>query len=272
MTTQQPVALVTGTSSGIGQEAARALGQAGFAVVGTSRRGAPVNGRSDRAVMLQLDVTSDESVKSVVKEVIDRFGRIDVLVNNAGITAQGSAEENSVAQVQQVFEVNVFGVIRMAQAVLPHMRARGSGRIVNVSSVLGFIPRPYGAVYAATKHAVEGWSESADHEVREFGVRILLVEPAFIKTGFEAKAIPLDMPLPAYADQRERVQQALAASVKDGGDPATVAKAIVKAATARSPRLRYAGGRTAGRIRALRRFAPSQGFDRQIRKLSKLAG
>ena len=123
----------------------------------------------------------------MVQQVIERFGRIDVLVNNAGIGSAGAAEENSVAQAQSVFDINVFGVIRMTKAVLPHMRAQGGGRIINVSSVLGFVPQPFMAVYVASKHAVEGYSESLDHEVREHGVRVLLVEPAYTKTGFDGE-------------------------------------------------------------------------------------
>src|SRR5207244_2474990 len=113
---------------------------------------------------LHLDVASDESVRSLVDQVVERFGRIDVLVNNAGVGAAGAAEESSIGQAKDVFDVNVFGVIRMTSAVLPHMRAQGGGRIVNVSSVLGLIPAPFMAIYAATKHAVEGYSESVDHE------------------------------------------------------------------------------------------------------------
>src|SRR5439155_16873683 len=109
---------------------------------------------------LDLDVTSDESVATVVQQVIDRFGRIDVLVNNAGVGSAGAAEESSVAQAQGVFDINVFGVIRMTKAVLAHMRAQGSGRVINISSVLGFLPAPYMAAYAASKHAIEGYSES----------------------------------------------------------------------------------------------------------------
>ena len=127
---------------------------------------------------------------AVIQQVIERFGRIDVLINNAGIGSAGAAEESSVAQAQRVFDVNVFGVMRMTKAVLPHMRAQGGGRIINVSSVLGFLPAPYGALYAATKHAIEGYSESIDHEVREHGVRVLLVEPAYTKTGFDANIVP----------------------------------------------------------------------------------
>ena len=185
MSRTRPVALVTGASSGIGKAAALALVQAGFEVVGTSRNTSKVTPR-DGVMFLDLDVASDESATTVVQQVIERFGRIDVLINNAGIGTAGAAEESSVAQDQRLFNINVFGVIRMTKAVLPQMRAQGSGRIINISSVYGFIPQPYMAAYAASKHAVEGYSESLDHEVREHGVRALLVEPAITNTGFEA--------------------------------------------------------------------------------------
>jgi NAD(P)-dependent dehydrogenase (short-subunit alcohol dehydrogenase family) len=271
MTTNRPVALVTGASSGIGRTAARALAEAGFEVVGTSRNTAKVT-PADGVRFLDLDVTSDASVHAVVGQVIERFGRIDVLVNNAGVGSAGAAEESSVAQDQRVFDVNVFGVIRMTKAVLPHMRARGSGRIINISSVLGFLPAPYAASYAATKHAIEGYSESVDHEVREHGVRVLLVQPAYTKTGFDANAMQSDMPLPVYAQQRRIFDDVIAKAMKDGDDPAIVAKVIVSAATDSRPKLRYTAGSVAGRVSTLRRIAPARTFDRQIRKLNKLAG
>jgi NAD(P)-dependent dehydrogenase (short-subunit alcohol dehydrogenase family) len=271
MTTNRPVALVTGASSGIGRAAARALAEAGFEVVGTSRNTAKVT-PADGVRFLDLDVASDASVHAVVGQVIERFGRIDVLVNNAGVGSAGAAEESSVAQDQRVFDVNVFGVIRMTKAVLPHMRARGSGRIINVSSVLGFLPAPYAASYAATKHAIEGYSESVDHEVREYGVRVLLVQPAYTKTGFDANAMRSDMPLPVYAQQRRIFDDVIAEAMKDGDDPAIVAKVIVSAATDSRPKLRYTAGPAAGRVSTLRRIVPARTFDRQIRKLNKLAG
>ena len=270
MTATQPVALVTGASSGIGKAAALALADAGFQVVGTSRntsRVTPPHG----VTFLDLDVASDESVTTVVQQVIQRFGRIDVLVNNAGIGNAGAAEESSITQDQRVFDVNVFGVIRMTKAVLPHLRAQGAGRIINISSIGGFAPQPYMAAYVATKHAVEGYSESLDHEVREHGVRVLLVEPANTTTGFDANVVRADSPLPVYAQQRHIFDEVLAASIKDGDDPATVAKVIVAAATDPKPKLRYTAGPRAGRVSTLRRFAPARAFDKQIRKLNRLA-
>ena len=271
MTTKtRPVALVTGASSGIGAAASLALVDAGFEVVGTSRRTANVTPRKGVS-FIDLDVASDEAVTTAVQQVIERFGRIDVLVNNAGVGSIGAAEETSVAQAQGVFDINVFGVMRMVKEVLPHMRAQGRGRIISLSSVQGFIPAPYMAVYGASKHAVEGYSESLDHEVREYGVRALLVEPAYTRTGFEANSAKPDMPLQAYADQRHVFDRLMAEAIKDGDDPAVVAKAIVAAATDAKPKLRYTAGPMAGRARILR-FVPAWAFDRQIRKMNKLAG
>jgi short-subunit dehydrogenase len=168
--------------------------------------------------------------------------------------------------------VNVFGLIRMTKAVLPHMRARGRGRIINISSVLGFIPAPYMAVYAASKHAVEGYSESLDHEVREHGVRVLLVQSAVTNTPFDTNLVQADTPLPAYAKQRRIFGDVMAAAMKDGDDPAIVAKVIVAAATDPKPRLRYTAGPAAGRVSTLRRVVPARVFDKQIRELNRLAG
>ena len=271
MHTAHPVALVTGASSGIGRAAAIALVEAGFEVVGTSRNPADA-APLDAVTFLDLDVASDESVRSLVDHVVERFGRIDVLVNNAGVGAAGAAEESSIDQTKLVFDVNVFGLIRMTNAVLPHMRAQGGGRVVNVSSVLGLIPAPFMAIYAATKHAIEGYSESVDHELREHGVRVLLIEPAYTTTGFESNSLVPDSPLPVYAAQRDVSRDVLATAMRDADDPVVVAKAIVAAATDARPKLRYPAGSTAGRVAVLRRVVPSRAFDKQIRKLNRLAG
>jgi short-subunit dehydrogenase len=136
--------------------------------------------------------------------------------------------------------------------------------------VLGLLPAPYLATYSATKHAIEGYSESVDHEVREHGVRVLLVEPAFTRTGFDANSVRPDEPLPVYAEQRHVFDGVMASAIAGGDDPAVVAKSIVAAATDPKPKLRYTPGPTAKRISALRRFVPPRAFDRQIRKLNRL--
>lgn len=192
------IALVTGASSGIGEAVAQRLAEAGYEVYGTSRRRAKPGKRSFE--MLPLDVTSDESVEAAVSEVMRRDGRIDLLVNNAGFgVAPAGAEESSIEQARSIFETNFFGLIRMTRAVVPHMRRQGSGRIVNIGSVLGFLPMPYGALYAATKHAVEGYSESLDHELRTRGIRVSVIEPAYMRNvvrrelhggGCQARRVP----------------------------------------------------------------------------------
>jgi NAD(P)-dependent dehydrogenase (short-subunit alcohol dehydrogenase family) len=269
MTTTKPVALVTGASSGIGRAAALSLVDAGFEVVGTSRKTSGV-APLDGVTFLDLDITSDESVSDTVGHVIERFGRLDVLVNNAGTGAAGAAEESSVAQDQRVFDINFFGLVRMTKAVLPHMRAAGRGRIINISSILGLVPAPFMASYAATKHAIEGYSESVDHEVREHGIRVLLVEPGWTRTSLDAKAIQPDAPLSTYAAQRRVFDDVVERAMADGDDPAIVAKAVVAAATDAKPKLRYSAGTLSGRVSALRRLVPARLFDRQIRKLNRL--
>jgi NAD(P)-dependent dehydrogenase (short-subunit alcohol dehydrogenase family) len=264
------VALVTGASSGIGEAAARALLGAGFTVYGTSRRAAAGETR-DGVVFLPLDVTDDESVAGVVREVLERSRRIDVLVNNAGVGLAGAAEESSIEQARALFETNVLGPIRMTRAVLGHMREQGSGRIINVSSVLGFLPAPFMALYAATKHAIEGYSESLDHEVRDHGVRVLLVEPAYTKTSFDANTVAADEPLALYARRRQAIDVLNAAAVRSGDEPSVVADAILAAATDTHPKLRYPAGTLARRAGKLRRYAPPAIFDKQIRKTNQLA-
>ena len=264
------VALVTGASSGIGEAAARELVHAGFTVYGTSRKAAAGEKR-EGVVFLPLDVTDDQSVAGVVGDVLARSGRIDVLVNNAGVGVAGAAEESSVEQARDLFDINLFGSIRMMRAVLPSMREQGRGRIINLSSVLGLVPAPYGALYAATKHAIEGYSESLDHEVREYGVRVLLVEPAYTKTSFDANLVAADEPIPLYAQHRAANEVLLADAIKAGDEPSVVGRAVVAAATDPRPKLRYPAGTAARRVSKLRRYVPAGLFDRQIRKLNQLA-
>ena len=262
------VALVTGASSGIGRAAAEALQGAGFRVFGTSRRARAE--QSGGITMLACDVTDDRSVAKLVEEVMARAGRIDLLVNNAGIGLLGAAEESSVAQAQALFDVNLFGVLRLTNAVLPIMRRQGKGRIVNLSSVLGFIPAPYSALYASTKHAIEGYSESLDHELRSFGIRVVLVEPAYTRTAFEENIIRPDRLAGIYDSARAGMSLALRKALAAGDAPEIVARTILEAATAPVPRRRYAAGKMARQVGFLRRFVPESLFDKSLRKQNGL--
>jgi NAD(P)-dependent dehydrogenase (short-subunit alcohol dehydrogenase family) len=262
---KEQVALVTGASSGIGEATAERLAQAGYKVYGTSRRGAQVGKRSFE--MLPLDVTSDESVEAAVGEVIRREGRIDLLVNNAGFgVAPAGAEESSMEQARSIFETNFFGLVRMTRAVVPHMRRQGNGRIVNIGSVLGFLPMPYGALYAATKHAVEGYSESLDHELRTRGIRVSVIEPAYTKTSFDANFTEPDARLDEYQKAREGVNERVKEIMAAADQPGVVADTVLKAASATRPKVRYTAGKLANRLRLLRRFAPAVLVDAGIRK------
>ena len=259
------VALVTGASSGIGQATAERLAKAGYKAYGTSRRGAQAGQPSFE--MLALDVTSDESVEAAVAELIRREGRIDLLVNNAGFgVASAGAEESSMEQARSIFDTNFYGMVRMTHAVVPHMRKQGSGRILNISSVLGFLPAPYMALYAATKHAVEGYSESIDHELRTRGIRVSTIQPAYTKTGFDSNLLEPDMKLDEYHTIRAAMAKTVKKAVEGGDEPAVVAEIVLKAAIAARPKLKYTAGGLACRLKFLRRFAPASLLDAGIRK------
>ncbi len=262
---ERRIALVTGASSGIGEATAQRLSTAGYKVYGTSRRGASAGERSFE--MLALDVTSDASVDAAIKELIRREGRIDLLVNNAGFgVAPAGAEESSLDQARSIFETNFFGVVRMTRAVVPHMRRQGSGRIINIGSVLGFLPMPYGALYAATKHAIEGYSESLDHELRTRGIRVSVIEPAYTRTQFDANLLQPDSTVDEYREIRAAVSGALTEVMATADPPAVVADVVLTAASAVRPKLRYTAGRLANRLRLLRRFAPAGVLDAGIRR------
>jgi short-subunit dehydrogenase len=264
MKLKKPVALVTGASSGIGKATAERLSIAGYTVYGTSRRGAQA--AQQPFAMLSLDVTSDESVEMAVKEVIRLETRIDLLVNNAGVgVAPAAAEESSITQAQAIFDTNFMGIVRMTRAVVPHMRQQRSGHIINIGSVLGFLPMPYMALYSATKHAVAGYSEALDHELRTLGIYVTVVEPAYINTPFDTHLMKPDTPLPVYRDICTKVERRVKEVLLSADGPEVVAEMVLKAATADRPKLHYAPG-LANRMRWLRRFAPTSVLDSGIRK------
>ena len=264
-TLERKIAIVTGASSGIGQATAERLARAGYKVYGTSRRAAQSGQRSFE--MLTLDVTSDASVEAAVTQVMRAEGRIDLLVNNAGFgVAPGGAEESSIEQARSIFDTNFFGIVRMTRAVVPHMRRRGSGRIINIGSVLGFLPMPFGALYAATKHAIEGYSESLDHELRTRGIRVSVIEPAYTKTQFDANFLEPDAKLDEYREARAALDKRLKEVMAEADRPGVVAAVVLRAASAMRPKLRYTACGLASRLRWLRRFAPAVVMDAGIRR------
>src|SRR2546428_4629691 len=218
MTTSR-VALVTGVSSGFGRAPAALLATHGFQVVGNSRP--PIERPGGSYEMLPLDVCSEISVQACVQTILQRTGRIDLLVNNAGYAQGGALEENSLDDARAQFETNVFGVLRMLKAVLPVMRQQGGGQIITVSSILGIVAIPYLGLYASSKFALEGMIEALQDEVRPFPIRVSLVEPTFFRTHFAAQ--PPATPLAVYEPARQSMLRYIQEAVAQGPDPELVA-------------------------------------------------
>jgi short-subunit dehydrogenase len=263
------ITLVTGVSSGIGREIAQLLAEHGARVFGTVRN--PKSAGPIRGVeLVSMDVTEDASVSAAVQSIEQKGGPVQLLVNNAGYALSGALEETSIEEARQQFETNFFGALRVTNAVLAGMREGGFGRIVNISSVVGFLPSPYMGIYAASKHALEAYTETLDHEVRGFGVRALLVEPAFTKSKITHSRKEAQIALKEYAVQRKRMSEAVQQGVEHGDDPRLVAEAVYQALTAESPRLRYPVGKGVALSR-MRRFVPAGMFDKSFRKQFQLA-
>jgi NAD(P)-dependent dehydrogenase (short-subunit alcohol dehydrogenase family) len=262
------VAVVTGASSGIGEAAARRLGDAGFTVYAVARRVDRMQSLADRGIhTMSTDVTRDDEMVALVDRVIAEAGRIDVLVNNAGYGSYGALEEVTLEEARRQVEVNLFGLARLTQLVVPHMRAQGGGHILNISSIGGKMGEPLGVWYHATKFAVEGLSDSLRPELAPFGIHVVVIEPGAIRTEWGAiaadhlESATADGPYEQQAATHARVLRSGSGEDGRGSDPDVVAKAIVKAATATRPRTRYAVGLGAKPIMALRKVLPDRAFD-----------
>lgn len=231
------VVLLTGASRGIGRATGELLAQNGYRVFGTSRN---PSGDIGGMKMLPLDVTDDESVMNCVNTVLDDAGTIDVLINNAGISVWGSIEETSLDEARRIYETNVFGVMRTCQAVLATMRKNRSGLIINVSSLAGIVGTPFLSVYASSKHAVEGYTESLRFEVKDFGICAVTVQPDNIKTDIEEPqtANRID----DYTTIRDRAHEVYSKSMQNAPSPDIVAKAILKIVKSSNPTMRYPVG------------------------------
>lgn len=215
--------------------------------------------------LVEMDIRSDTSVQTAVRDIIGRAGKIDVLVNNAGMNLVGAVEETSPAEALSLFDTNVFGILRTVQAVLPHMRAQGSGRIVNISSVLGFLPAPYMGLYCASKHAVEGLSETLDHEVRQFGIRVTMVQPSYTQTNLDTNSPQAREKIAAYDRERGLATRGVTQNIKSAPGPQGVASTVVNAALGRW-RMRSTPAGQASLLSKLRRFLPAGPVDSSLRK------
>ena len=262
--TDNKVVLITGASSGMGRATAELLSGHGYRVFGTSRDPASVPPLAD-VEMLALDVRDEASVEACVAAVLGKAGRIDVLVNNAGYGLVGAVEETSPGEAQALFDTNLFGVLRMVRAVLPIMRHQGSGIIINTSSILGFLPGPFFGPYAASKHALEALSESLDHEVRGFGIRVALIEPDITNTQFGANWLQTKHKISDYASGVRSAEATIGGKISKAAGPETVAEEILRAIEA-PYRMRRPVGFNARLLSRLRRFMPAGPVDRSIRK------
>ncbi|HEY9356798.1 MAG TPA: oxidoreductase [Arthrobacter sp.] len=263
----QPVAFVTGASTGIGFEAARKLSSNGFTVYAGARRVDRMEPLKALGVhVLSLDVTDDESMRAAVVRVLEERGRIDVLVNNAGYGSFGALEEVDLAEGRRQFDVNVFGLARMTQLVLPAMRKAGRGRIINISSIGGKFYEPLGAWYHSTKFAVEGMSDALRLELKPHGISVSIIEPASTVSewgGIAAEGLLATSGTGPYASQAREMAGALGSTNRPetSTPPEVIADAVLHAASAARPRTRYPVGRGARAILTLRRLLPDPLFD-----------
>src|SRR5688500_18342594 len=241
--------LVTGAGRGMGVDIAKAALAAGNAVVATGRRPEAVEqalgGAQDDLLVVKLDITSPDDAQAAVQAAVERFGRIDVLVNNAGNFYAGFFEEITPEDYRAQIETNLFGPLNVTRSVLPVMRAQRSGLVVTISSTAGIVGQEFCTAYAASKFALEGWSESLTSEVVPFGIRTMLVEPGFFRTELLTQD-STRYAEPAIDDYAERTRQTVTAwtgmNGQQGGDPAKLARALVQLADSAEPPLRWAAG------------------------------
>ncbi|MGI8858869.1 MAG: oxidoreductase [Rubrobacteraceae bacterium] len=269
------VVLITGCSSGIGRATAERLAGRGWTVYATARKVEDVADLERRGCrLLPLDVTDEGSMRSAIEEVEKAEGSVGVLVNNAGYSQSGAVEAVPMEKVRCQFETNVFGLVRMCQLVLPGMRRQGYGRIVNLSSMGGKLTFPGGGYYHATKHAVEALSDALRFEVTGFGVKVVLIEPGIIRTGYAEAAVD-SMGEPETGGPYAAFDAAVARATREtyergplarlGGGPETVAGVIERAISTEKPRARYAVTPSATLLMTLRRIMPDRAWDAFLR-------
>jgi short-subunit dehydrogenase len=271
------VVLITGASSGIGKETAKLLVKKGFVVYGAARR---VDKMQDLAALgvklLELDVTDDTAMVNGINSIISNEKRIDVLVNNAGYGSYGALEDVPISEAKYQFEVNIFGLARLTQLVLPYMRAQKSGRIINISSIGGRIGEPHGAWYHATKFAVEGLSDSLRMELKEFGIDVVVIQPGAIKTewsGIASEHMKKVSGNTAYKELTLKHAKMFEQAGGDlGSDPIVIAKVIEKAIVSRHPKTRYAAGSGAKPILFIKSILSDRLFDSLMINLIKWQG
>lgn len=278
MVSNQKVSIVTGSSSGIGLETALTLARNGYFTYATMRnpeKDAPIKNALKKENLpikvIQLDVIDDESLKNAIDQVTSEAGRIDVLVNNAGYGLVGALEELTMEEIKAQYETNLFGLVRVIQAVLPTMRKQRSGRILNLSSGAGLFGYPGGSAYVSSKFAVEGLSEYMAYELEPFGIRVILIEPGFVQTNFANSMViakKAQDPTSPYSKMMQRIAASSSELAKSGSSADLVANVILDAATNPNPRLRYLVGKDVETWAASKKSMDESEFFNMVKKIS----
>lgn len=260
------VILITGASSGMGKVFAEDLAKEGYIVYGAARRTDLLQELEKKGVKtIALDVTNDESMQNCVQQILKQEGKIDVLINNAGYGSYGTIEDVPMEEAKRQFEVNVFGLARMTQLVLPSMRKQKSGTIINISSIGGKIATPFGAWYHASKFAVEGMSDSLRTEVKPFGINVVVIEPGGVKS--EWAEIAYDNLIKttqhtAYSEMANKFKKAFETTISKNAEPQVISRLISKAVASKKPKTRYSGGYMAKPALFFRRWFGDRTMDK----------
>ena len=270
----EPVVLITGASSGIGKETAKALLKKGYKVYAVARRIEQMAElRRLGGIPLQMDITNEDDIVSVVNQINSECGGIDILINNAGYATQGPVEQVSILDARNMFDVNLFGLGRLTQLVLPGMRERRKGKIINISSGAGKVHFCMGAWYVASKHALEGWSDCLRVELKPFNIDVVLIEPGAISTEFNDVALnPMieqfgDGPYGNMINSLVKFSKDAESSNKNSSPPSVIANLIVKAINAQKPKPRYAGGAMVKPIMFVRKWGGDRFYDWLITRM-----
>ncbi len=266
----QQTVLITGASSGIGKATAQTLINKGYTVYAAARRVEKMNDLKDLGcIPVKMDITKEEDIQAVVKQIEAEHGGVDILVNNAGFGLYGAMEDTTIDDARYQFEVNLFGLARLTQLVLPNMREQKSGKIINISSIGGKIYTPLGSWYHATKHALEGWSDCLRLELKVFNIDVVIIEPGAIKTEFDdvmTKSMIKRSGETAYSKLAHKLAKAVKREneVDKASKPEVIADLILKAIEAKKPKTRYAGGNLAKPLLFIRKWGGDRIFDRLL--------
>ncbi len=269
------VILITGASSGLGRACANHLAGLGHHVYGTSRRAAFPESSAERGSpqMIPMDVCDDASVVAAVEFVLGAEGRLDVLVNNAGVGIAGAVEDTSPQEAKELFETNFFGVHRVCRAVLPTLRQQGSGLIVNISSLGGLVTIPFQGFYSASKFAIEALSDALRMELMPLGIGVAMIEPGDFKTGFTDNRVlsSLSGSNPTYQNRCRRAVAVMEHDERHGADPGELARTLARIIDERSPRARYTVGMFSQRLMVrLRSVLPPRLFEKGLMAYYKI--